>query len=109
MEIIEACSEQCVTVETYHFFIRNSFMFYSYQPFAAETARVMLKNLSAKLCVPARLSAAASFVPLMKALLPDHKVPFWEDVKKRLDERLAIEGESEVLIHFFIAASSCVE
>ncbi len=75
-----------------------------FQPFAAETARVMLKNLSASLCSPARLAAAASFAPLVKALSPDHKVAFWEEVKKRLDERLAKEGESEVLdvFHFFL-------
>jgi hypothetical protein len=58
----------------------------------------MLKNLSAALTSPVRLSAASSYVPLMKALLPDHKVAFWEEVKKRMDERLPKEGEPEVLV-----------
>ncbi len=62
----------------------------------------MLKNLSAALTSPVRLSAAASYVPLMKALSPDHKVAFWEEVKKRMDERLPKEGEPEVLEVFLI-------
>ena len=61
----------------------------------------MLKNLSASLCSPAREAAALSCAPLLKALSPDHKVAFWEEVKKRLEERVAKEGESEVLSDLF--------
>jgi hypothetical protein len=61
----------------------------------------MLKNLSASLCSPAREAAARSCAPLLKALSPDHKVAFWEEVKKRLEERVSKEGESEVLSDLF--------
>jgi hypothetical protein len=81
------------------------FCFSSFQPFAVDTARVMLKNLGASLCNAARLSAALSCAPLLKALLPDHKVAFWEEFKKRAEERISKEGDSEVLdaFHFFMS------
>ena len=60
----------------------------------------MLKNLGASLCNAARESAASSCAPLLKALLPDHKVAFWEEFKKRAEERLSKEGDSEVLDEF---------
>jgi len=72
-----------------------------YQPFAADTARVMLKNLSAPLCSKAREAAALSCGPLLKALSPDHRAAFWAEVKKRLDERILKEGDSDVISDLF--------
>jgi hypothetical protein len=69
----------------------------SYQPFAADTARVILKNLGASLCNTAKVSAASSCALLLQAFPPDQKVAFWECVKQRLDERLEKEGNAEVL------------
>jgi hypothetical protein len=76
-------------------FAHNLFCF-SFRPFAADTARVMLKNLGASMCSGARLASASSCCLLLKALSPEQKASFWEDVKIRLNARLEKEGDAQV-------------
>lgn len=76
--------------------LRLTYFRFSFQPFAADTARVMLKNLGASLCTGARLASASSCSLLLKTLSLEHRAPFWEEVKKRVNERLEKEGDAQV-------------
>ena len=70
----------------------------------------MLKNLGASLCNGARLFAASSCPPLLKALSPEHRSSFWEEVKKRLNERLQKEGDAEVVVVLqYFYCNFCIE
>jgi hypothetical protein len=56
----------------------------------------MLKNLGASLCTGARWASASSCSLLLKILSPELRASFWEEVKKRLNERLEKEGDASV-------------